>query len=147
MVFVDEIFKIEKPGARPLSFADGKFLSMCFSFRLTLNLLCNGTLVLFDQWIILEKLLNSRPYKFSSFKGKRIVCSSYVCKMVFQMLIHVLFCLKMRCVCVCLYMCVTAHKCRGYRTLGVLSLHHVGYGDWTQVTQFGSRYFYVLSHL
>lgn len=109
MVFVDEIFKIEKPGARPLSFADGKFLSMCFSFRLTLNLLCNGTLVLFDQWIILEKLLNSRPYKFSSFKGKRIVCSSYVCKMVFQMLIHVLFCLKMRCVCVCVYTCVSQH--------------------------------------
>ncbi|CAO2585165.1 E3 ubiquitin-protein ligase UHRF2 [Lemmus lemmus] len=26
VVFVDEIFKIEKPGARPLSFADGKFL-------------------------------------------------------------------------------------------------------------------------
>lgn len=49
VVFVDEIFKIEKPGARPLSFADGKFLSMRFSFRLTLNLLCNGDLVLFDQ--------------------------------------------------------------------------------------------------
>jgi hypothetical protein len=33
---VDEIFKIEKPGAHPISFADGKFLSMSFSVRLGL---------------------------------------------------------------------------------------------------------------
>lgn len=30
ITFVNEIFKIEKPGAHPLSLADGKFLSMIF---------------------------------------------------------------------------------------------------------------------
>lgn len=51
------------------------------------------------------------------------------------------------CMCMCIHVCSsTSVEVRRPLKL-ILSLHHVGYGDWTQVTQLVSRCLYLLSHL
>ena len=55
--FINEIFKIEKPGAHPLSLADGKFLSMDLSDGPRLHVLFRIA-VLTGQGMTFEEVQN-----------------------------------------------------------------------------------------